>query len=356
MRAKKRSTLVGVAERAGVSIASVSRVLNGLATSSDVKRRVELAAAELDYVPDTVARSLKLGRTEQIAFAVADVGNPVYVSMMHAVENVVSAAGFRLVISSTGNDPAEQIDVVRSANRGYADGLILVPLRLTDQLLKELKSSRIPITVIGTLPPRVKLDNVRAESPAGVGLALDHLHAHGCRRIAFVNGPVDTVPGTARLAGYLEAVERLALITNAELQVTADDFTYEAGLDATETLLAQANPDAILAANDLLAVAAMKVLTRHGRSVPGDVAVVGMDDTQLAELTNPSLTSVGLGSTARAEAAADLLLSRLTDPSLPARQVAIAPSLTIRESSVRRRDPRATRDHPAFGNRSEDEA
>ena len=87
----KRSTLVGVAKLAGVSIASVSRVLNGLATSPDVKRRVEAAAAELDYVPDTVARSLKLGRTEQIAFAVADVGNPVYVSMMHAVENVVSS-------------------------------------------------------------------------------------------------------------------------------------------------------------------------------------------------------------------------------------------------------------------------
>jgi LacI family transcriptional regulator len=351
MATKRRSTLVAVAERAGVSIASVSRVLNGLPTSPDVKRKVEDAAAELDYVPDTVARSLKLGRTEQIAFAVADVGNPVYVSMLHAVEGVVSEAGFRLVISSTGNDPADQIDVVRSVNRGYADGLILVPLRLTDQLLHELASSRIPITVIGTLPPRVALDNVRAESPSGVGLALDHLHAQGCRRIAFVNGPVDTVPGTARLAGYLAAIERLGLSTNAEMQVTADDFTYEAGVTASEALLSQASPDAILAANDLLAVAAMKVLARHGRSVPADVAVVGMDDTQLAELANPSLSSVGLGSTARAEAAADLLLSRLADPSLPARQVAIAPSLTVRESSRRARYGVPARDHPVFGSR-----
>lgn len=349
MGTTKRSTLVGVAERAGVSIASVSRVLNGLPTSPDVKRRVEEAAAELDYVPDTVARSLKLGRTEQIAFAVADVGNPVYVSMMHAVENVVSSAGYRLVISSTGIDPADQLDVIRSANRGYADGLILVPLRLTDELLRELQSSRIPIAVIGTLPPRVKLDNVRADSPSGVGLALDHLYAQGCRRIAFVNGPVDTVPGAARLAGYLDAIERLGLTTNADMQVTADDFTYDAGLSATETLLAQANPDAIMAANDLLAVAAIKVLTRAGRSVPNDVAVVGMDDTELAEITNPSLTSVGLGSKARAEAAADLLLSRLVNPRIRARQVAIAPSLTLRESSTRRRRTRVVKDHPALG-------
>lgn len=340
MGTKKRSTLVGVAKRAGVSVASVSRVLNGLQTSPDVKRKVEQAAAELEYVPDAVARSLKVGRTEQIAFAVADVGNPVYVSMMHAVNRVVSQAGFRLVISSTGNDPADQIDVLRSVNRGYADGLILVPLRLSEPLLAELESSRIPLTVIGTLPERVELDNVRAGSPAGVGLALDHLSALGRRRIAFVNGPVDTVPGTARLAGYLAAVERLDLATNAELQVEADDFTYDAGITATEALLAQSNPDAILAANDLLAVAAMKVLDRHGLKVPDDVAVIGMDDTELADVANPSLTSVDLGSAARATSAADLLLSRIADPTLPARQVSIAASLTVRESTAHRKSVR----------------
>lgn len=354
--AKKRSTLVVVAKRAGVSIASVSRVLNGLATSPDVKRKVEKAAAELDYVPDAVARSLKVGRTEQIAFAVADVGNPVYVSMMHAVNRVISAAGLRLVISSTGNDPIDVINVLRSVNRGYADGLILVPLRITDPLIAELRASRIPLAVIGTLPSRVKLDNVRAESPAGVGIALDHLHDLGRRHIAFVNGPVDTVPGTARLAGYLSAVERLDLAMNAELQVSADDFTYEAGLKATETLLNQASPDAILAANDLLAVAAMKVLGKRGLKVPRDVAVVGMDDTELAELSNPSLTSVSLGSEARGQAAADLLLSRIADPTLPARQVAIAPSLTIRESTAARRPGRSNKAHPAFGHTREDES
>jgi LacI family transcriptional regulator len=191
-----------------------------------------------------------------------------------------------------------------------------------------------------------------------VGLALTHLVSQGCRRVAFVNGPVDTVPGTARLTGYLDAVGQLGLVTSAEMQVSADDFTYAAGLRATETLLAQANPDAIVAANDLLAVAAIKVLTRHGRSVPHDVAVVGMDDTQLAEITNPSLTSVGLGSETRGETAADLLLSRLTDPTLPARQVAIAPSLTTRESSNRRPagvavKGRMAADHPVFGDRAD---
>ena len=337
----KRSTLVAVAERAGVSIASVSRVLNGLATSDDVRQRVEQAAFELAYVPDAFARSLKIGRTEQIAFAVADVGNPVYVRMMHAVSSVLSAAGFRLVLSSTGNDPDEQLDVVRNANRGFADGLIVVPLRLTPALLDELSTTRLPVAVIGSLPDGVRLDNVRADSAAGVGLAMDHLHATGRRRVAFVNGPVDTVPGTNRLAGYLAAAARLGLATSAEMQVQADDFTYDAGLAGAAALLDQANPDAIVCANDLLAVATLKVLHRRGRRVPDDVAVVGMDDTELTELVHPSLTSVDLRSRERATEAARLLLGRLAEPSLDARQVAMAPALTIRESSAPTADQRA---------------
>lgn len=339
---KRRSTVVLVAERAGVSIASVSRVLNGLPTSPEVKAKVEAAARELDYVPDAVARSLKVGRTEQIAFAVPDLGNPAYVTMMRAVTDVVASGGFRLVMSSTGSDPDAQIDLLRSVNRGYADGLILVPLRITPELVEELVGSRLPIAVVGTLPDTVPIDNVRANSPDGVGMAIDHLHVGGRRRIAFVNGPVDTVPGSARLSGYLAAMKRVGLTTHAELQVEAEDFTFDAGLIAAEALLAQATPDAVMCANDLLAVATMKVLAAAGHAVPGDVAVVGMDDADLARLASPSLSSVNLGAAERAAAAAELLLSRVTDPGHPHRHVTVQPQLTVRESSA---DPRAA--HPS---------
>lgn len=331
----RRSTVVVVAERAGVSIATVSRVLNDLPASEATIAKVRRAAAELAYVPDAVARSLKVGRTEQIVLAVADVGNPVYVSMIHAVNDAVAAAGYRLVISSTGIDPQDQIDLLTSLNRGYADGLILVPLRVTEPLLAELAATRLPIVVIGSLPASVDLDNVRADSAKGVGLAMEHLHAQGCRRIAFVNGPVDTVPGTARLSGYVQATAQLGLHTSAELQVEADDFTFAAGLAAASALLNQSTPDAIMCANDLLAVAAMKVAASRGLKVPDDVALVGMDDTDIAEVVSPSLTSVDLGSTRRARQAADLLLAHLADPEHRARRVVIPPRLTIRQSSVR---------------------
>ncbi|MCU1636090.1 MAG: LacI family transcriptional regulator [Cryobacterium sp.] len=334
MAMAKKSTLVLVAERAGVSIASVSRVLNGLPASDRVVESVRAAARDLGYVPDATARSLKVGKTEQVALAVADVGNPVYVAMMHEISRVIAKDGYRLVLSSTGGAAQDEIDLLDNLNRGFADGLILSPLRVTDDLVARLRESRLPIVIIGSLPDGVELDNVRADSVRGVGLAVKHLAKQGRRQIAFINGPIDTVPGAARLGGYLRAMAKRELVVHPDAQVYASDFTFKAGLEAAESLISQFTPDAIVCANDLLAVAAMKVITRRGLSVPGDIALVGMDDTDIAELANPSLTSVNLGSVARARAAAKLLLRRLNDPGAPVKQIVIEPRLTIRESSI----------------------
>ncbi|GAA1689842.1 LacI family DNA-binding transcriptional regulator [Glycomyces endophyticus] len=328
-----KSNLQLVAAKAGVSVSSVSRVLNGGSASEGLARKVREAAAELGYVPHASARTMRTGRTDQITLAVADVGNPVYVQMMRTVTGIVAKAGYRLVVSSTGSDPASQIDLVTSLNRGYADGLLMSPLRITEDLVEAMKSSRLPIVVIGTLPADVELDNVRADSATGIGLAVEHLVAQGRRRIALVNGPVDTVPGSARLAGYLAAIERFGLTTSSELQVTAAAFTYRAGRKATAALLGQASPDAIIGANDLLAVAALKELAAAGTRVPEDVAVVGMDDTDAAELATPSLTSVDLGSAKRAKAAAKLLIRRIQDPGAPVSRIVIPPALSVREST-----------------------
>lgn len=339
MAETRKSTLVLVAELAGVSIASVSRVMNGLPASQRVTERVRAAAAELGYVPDATARSLKVGKTEQIALAVADVGNPVYVNMMREISRVVTKAGYRLVLSSTGSDPKDQIDLLVSLNRGYADGLIISPLRVPEELGAQLRASRFPIVIIGSLPPKVELDNVRADSVAGMALAVDHLAEQDRERIAFVNGPVDTVPGAARLNGYLRALTARDLHENADAQVSARDFTYQAGLSAATTLLEQSTPDAIVCANDLLAIAALNVATRRGLRIPDDVAIVGMDDTDIADLANPAITSVDLGATKRARAAAKLLLRRLEKPAAPVRQIVIEPSLTVRGSSVKAATP-----------------
>ena len=334
----ERPTVGLVAARAGVSIASVSRVLNGLPTSGEMTARVTEAARHLDYRPNAVARSLKARRTSQLALGVADVGNPVYVEMMRAIETEARARGYRLLVSSTSGRTDDTHALLDSLAHGFADGLVLSPVRVDDALVAALRRTRVPVVVIGTLPPLSRdlaVDNVRANSAGGVRLALEHLHAHGCRRIAFLNGPSDTVPGSARGRAFERTGKALGLDPDPVLRYEADDFTLAAGYDAASRLLDRATPDAILGGNDLLAIAAMHAIAERGLRVPEDVAVVGMDDTELAGVTTPTLTSVGLGSRERGATAARLLLDRLEDPSRQVRRVTVQPHLSVRRSSVR---------------------
>jgi len=149
-----RPTIAGVARAAGVSVASVSRVLNGLPATEEMVERVQRAVQDLGYVPDARARSLKVGRTFQLTLAVADVGNPVYVTMMRAVEEVVSAAGYRLVVTTTGRDVVDEVALVRGMARGYADGLVISPLRVDEDLIKSIRECEVPVVVAGMSLPR----------------------------------------------------------------------------------------------------------------------------------------------------------------------------------------------------------
>lgn len=326
-------TINTIAERAGVSIASVSRVLNGLPTRQETVRKVMTAAEELGYVRNAVARSLKSRRTHQVAFAMADIGNPNYLAMVRQIQPVLKAAGYRLVLHSTDAIVADEIDVLHSLGERYVDGLIMSPLRVTDEHLRMIAAARAPVVIIGSVPDGTQVDNVRTDSRTGVKLALEHLHALGRRRIGLVNGPLDTVPGHARAAGYRDGLDALGLPYDESI-VQIGDFYRADGARAVETLLARAGDvDALVCANDLIALGALDVLRRAGRKVPDDVAVVGMDDTDLAAASWPSLTSVSLGAAERGKAAAQLLLDRLERGDGPPRVVTVEPRLVVRTST-----------------------
>jgi len=281
-----------------------------------------------------MARSLKIRRSQQLALAVADVGNPVYVEMMRAIEDETRVRGYRLLVSSTGGRMEDTRELLDSLGQGYADGLVLSPLRVDPELVEALQRVDFPLVVIGTVPPELGIDNVRANSAGGVRMALEHLHDQGCRKVGLLNGPADTVPGSARRKAFERTAKTLGLDPDDALRIEADDFTLAAGRAAAEKMLDHASPDAILGGNDLLAIATMQVLTERGLSIPEDVAVVGMDDTELAGVTTPTLTSVSLGASARGRTAARLLLERLDDPDRPAQRVTVQPHLTVRRSSL----------------------
>ncbi|UNO42636.1 LacI family DNA-binding transcriptional regulator [Streptomyces sp. MST-110588] len=342
MTTNESPTVETIAERAGVSIASVSRVLNGRAARPDTVSRVEKAAAELGYVANAVARSLKGGRSMQLTFAMQDIGNPVYVSMVREIQAATRAEGYRLLLHSTDAVVADELAVLRSLADRTSDGLILCPIRITPRHLDALATAARPVVVIGSLPDdpagRGPVDSVRADSARGAEAAVRHLVESGRRRIAFVNGPADTVPGRNRALGYRTGLASCGLGLDPAL-VETTQFTIEAGSAAVHHLLdRRTGLDAVFCANDQLALGACQALHTRGLSIPDDVAVVGMDDTVLARAGWPPLTSVDLGSAERGRIAARMLLDRLREPAegprAPARRETVAPRLVIRASSA----------------------
>jgi len=292
--------------------------------------------AELGYVPNHVAKSLKVRRTQQIAFAMADIGNPIYVAMARAIQTTAKAKGYSLVLVSTDAQVQDEIEVLRGLGRRSVDGLILCPIRITPQHVKELERAAAPVVVIGSLPQRVPVDNVRTDSARGAALAMEHLIGQGYTRIAFINGPPDTVPGGARLRGYQETLVNHGIAFDPALMV-AGDFQISGGYRAAVQLLALTpRPQAVFCANDLMALGAMRRFREAGLRLPEDMALVGMDDTDQATVTSPTLSSVSLMATERGRIAAEMLLERLTNPGAVTepRRVTLMPRLVVRESSL----------------------
>lgn len=339
----RRATLPEVAARAGVSLASASRALHGTGASPRMVDRVRVAASELGYQRDATGRSLRLRKTFQIAFAVADIGNPVYVEMMTAIQHEVAAQGYRLVVATTGDTPASTTELVRSLSAGLVDGLVISPLRVNAQLVADLRAAPMPVVVIGRRLVDDSLDSVSTDSAGGIGQAVEHVLQLGRRRLGFLNGPLDTTPGEARQRGFDEAAARPGFPAQVADVEIAEDFTVAAGLVATRALLdrhaAGGGLDAVVAANDLLAIGAIKAARERGRRVPEDLVVTGMDDTELGRVFQPTLTSVSLGSADRGRAAADLILGQLGEPGRAPRSVFVPPVLIARESTLGE-DPR----------------
>jgi len=289
---------------------------------------VRQAADDLAYRPNHMARGLQSGRTGQVAMLVPDAANPVYARMMSTLQSELDAHGIRLLMQQV---PAEPVDAVAALSAGLVDGAIVVALRVTDDVLAAVRTAAVPVVVLG-LVETAGVDSVRADSHAGMGLLVDHLVAQGARRIGLIVGPVDTTPGRTRLDGFVAACERQGIA--ADLVEVADDFTHAAARPAARAMLERGVPDAIVAANDAMALATLRECATRGLRVPHDLLLAGLDDTEPAELSVPSLTSIDLGAHARARIAARTLLSRI-DGAAPTGQQAVAPRLVVRESTTK---------------------
>ena len=284
----KPATIRDVADRAQVSVASVSRVLTGAGPVTEATRLKVLEAVEaLQYVPHSGARSLSTSRTQTIGVILPDLYGEFFSELIRGMDVAARALGFHLIVSSSHDDAAEASAPLRSM-RGRVDGLIVLSPHLDAANLAATLAGRLPILLMnggdGAGRPSIVVDN-----HGGAVQAVEHLVATGRRRIAHISGPTGNLEAETRLTGYLEAMARADLAT----LVVEGAFDQASGYRAGAELAARADrPDAIFAGNDMMAVGAMLALQDAGLGVPDDVALVGFDDVPIAGLMRPGLTTL----------------------------------------------------------------
>ncbi|MFI5832124.1 LacI family DNA-binding transcriptional regulator [Micromonospora sp. NPDC051300] len=295
MTTAQRPTLEAVARRAGVSRATVSRVVNGSTTVAEsIQQAVRRAVEELGYVPNLAARSLVTQRTDSVALVMPEAAtrvfsdDQVFPGIIRGAAQELEAADKQLVLMLAGS-PAGHERVERYTTGRHVDGVLFASLHGEDPLPGRLARLGIPVVCSGRPLDGADVPYVDVDHEGGVTRAVEHLIATGRRRIATIAGPQDMVAGIERLIGYRAALTAAGL---PEL-VAYGDFTRESGTAAMRELLA-ADPelDAVFAASDLMAHAALRTLREAGRRVPEDVAVIGFDDIETAAYTEPPLTTV----------------------------------------------------------------
>lgn len=284
----KAATIRDVAERAEVSVASVSRVLNGAGPVTEATRkRVFEAAQALQYVPHSGARSLSTSKTQTIGVILPDLYGEFFSELIRGMDLAARAVGYHLIVSSSHDDAEEASAAIRSM-RGRVDGLIVLSPHLDAANLAAGLAGRTPILLMNggadAGRPSIIVDN-----HGGAVLAVEHLVATGRRRIAHIAGPAGNLEAEARLAGYLQAMAQAGLPTS----VVEGAFTQSSGHAAGHELARRdLRPDAVFAGNDNMAVGAMLALQDAGLRVPEDIAIIGFDDVPIAGLVRPALTTL----------------------------------------------------------------
>ena len=310
---RKRPTQVDVARRAGVSQTTVSQILNGNEAADipePTQKRVFEAIAALGYLPNRVARSLRTQKTYTIACIIPDITNPFYPALERGVQQVSDQEGYDVIVYNTDGKQKKEQQIISALGEGRVDGVIGVFFHTGADTLIKLISSGVAVVRIEARARKVgvqPLDNLYLDNVAAAEAATNYLCDSGYQRVAMIGAP--NGPQSERLEGY----QRALLARGREPYVIeADDFSEQGGQHVMADLLeATSRPDAVFAANDLIAVGALLEAHRLGFSVPQDVAVMGFDDIHLARLMTPALSTVRQPQEKIGKRAAELLFDRL---------------------------------------------
>ncbi|MGH8872099.1 MAG: LacI family DNA-binding transcriptional regulator [Acidimicrobiia bacterium] len=335
---QRAATLRDVAERAGVHPSTASRALNP--TTRDLVNditieRVRVAASELGYRPNSLARGLKTNKTFSIGMLLPDLTNPLFPPIVRGVEDTLGSVDYTLILGNTDNDAEREAQLIASMMNRRVDGLILATAHRSTRAIDELVETELPLVLVNRTVDDHPVPSVTTDDHAGVGLAVRHLVGLGHTRIAHVGGPQYLSTGFDRYQGFVAWMKIMGLDVDPELVSFADWYHEDPGAKAFWSILDRRTDfTAVVAANDLIAIGCYDVLNDTGRSIGEEVSVVGYNDMPFADKLSPPLTTVQIPHYQLGVRAADLMLELLDDAEGSGSiSIKLTPSLVVRRST-----------------------
>ncbi len=326
-----------VAERAGVSIATVSRAVNSIPTvDPELARRVWQAIEEVGYLPNTQARALVSGRSRLLGLIVSEITNPFFPELVQEFETLAVAQGYEVLIGSTNYEPARTESIIRRVLQRNVDGVAVMTFGIEEDLVQKLVQREFPLVFVDAGPDMPSIRVLSVDYGEGIRQAVQHLAALGHRNIAFLSGPLRLRSAVARRDAFLRSMSDLGL-TVPSGHLVEGDHTMEGGIGAMEKLVALPElPTAVMCSNDMTAIGVLHALDKTPHKVPGDISVVGFDDIHLAQFVLPPLTTVQMSCKDLAAAAIDALRAGIEPdhPKASQKEWQIPTRLVVRKSSA----------------------
>ncbi|MED3383367.1 LacI family DNA-binding transcriptional regulator [Bacillus subtilis] len=328
-------TIRDVATKAGVSVATVSRVINnkGQATPETVTKVLEVIK-ELGYKPNVVARSLTSRKSNTIALFVPTISNPFFPELARGVEDVAHSYGFNIFLCNTDDERTKMKNYLDSLRDRYVDGIIINSLNLTNEDLEQLHSHGIPAVTLDRTFSTHKFSSITVKHRLGAQLATKHLIDIGCKRIGLIRGPEDDSTAVQRMWGYRDCVKEYDWFDQTWMAL--GDFSVKSGYLCMKELF-QRHPDidGVFASNDLMAIGLLKAAYEWGRKVPDELSIVGFDGIDMSQYTIPPISTIRQPIYEMGRMAMEELMRLMREPSSNFIKKELDVELILRESSMR---------------------
>ncbi len=329
------ATIVEVARRAGVSVSTVSHVVNRTRhVSPATARLVNEAIDQVGYLPNTLARSLKRASTSSVGLAISAISNPYFSDIICALEAECARLGLMVFLSDTQDDEDSELAVVQALHQRRVDGVILAPSAAPRRTLDYLAKNRLPCVLIDRLSDD-RFDQVGVENISAMRSLIDHVASFGHRRIGFVAGQPGFATTLERIEGFRVALAAHGIDFVPHYVVTGSATTASATASTHALLSLPVPPTALVTGNNLATIGAVRAIRERGMSVPSDLSVVGFDDFEWADCFEPRLTLIAQPCVEIARQAATLLAERIASSERRPQTVRLEPTLRLRASCAR---------------------